>query len=180
MAASAGSIDPAGLLAWQGVSAALLGWLVGNCTVKPGLMVAAGAAVTGLADLAFSDPASLGPLLAAGAGSTDKAGIDHWTTVGKEIVKHLTSFAKGLPGAFVAIPLGGAIAGTGTILVVPPIIPGLPGAAGSTDPIGIIGWLAIGAVVCAHVAANAQMLAIPIGFTSISGGGPLIGSGTII
>lgn len=179
MAAAAGSVDPQGIAQWTSVATALLTWLPPNTLVLPGLMVAAGVAVTGLADMQFPAGPTLGPLLAVAAGDVDAIGIANWTAVGLAIVTHLTAFCKGLPDNFVAIPLGGLIAGTGKLVIAPPIMPLVPVAAGSTDPVGIANWLAVTLAISSHLMANGQMLATPIGFASPSGGGALTGTGTI-
>lgn len=179
LAAAAGSVDPKGITQWTSVATALLTWLPPNTIVLPGLMVAAGVAVTGLADMQFPAGPTLGPLLAIAAGSVDAIGIANWTAVGLAVVTHLTAFCKGNPDNFVANPVGGPVTGTGKLITAPPIMPTVPPAAGSTDPAGIANWLAVSLAVSSHLMANGQMLATPVGFASPPGGGPLTGTGTI-
>ncbi len=177
MALAAGSKDPLGLVAWTGVATALLGWLPANVVVLPGTMVAAGAAVTGLAAMTIGPPLPLGPLLAAGAGSVDPPGIANWTAVGTAIVAHLTASMQGVPSSFVANPLGGPVTGAGTLQVLPPIMPTVPPAAGSIDAPGIVNWLVVSNAISTHLAANGVLNSL--GFTSPNGGGALVGASVI-
>jgi hypothetical protein len=174
--AAAGGSDPQGLAAWTGVASALLTWLPANCVVKPGLMAAAGSAVSGLAELSFAASASLGPLLALGAGSVDTPGIARWTSIGNALVAHLSSLGTGVPTSFVASPTGGPVTGVGTLQIAAPI-PTFPPAAGSLDPAGVLAWLAVSTALVAHLVANGVMNSL--GFASPNGGGPVTGFSVI-
>jgi len=182
LATSAGSVDAPGQAAWTAMGTTLASWIVANCSVLPGTMVAAGAACTGIGLLTFAGAASLGSAIASAAGSVDAVGQAKWTDIATALVGHLGSFGQANPVAFVVSnpTTGGPVTGVGTVTFANTAVgSSLASAAGSIDAAGIAAWTAIGTALLAHVAANAQLLATPIGFIAPPGGGPLTGSGTI-
>lgn len=183
LAAASGSVDPPGIVAEIGVASAICSWLPANATVNPGLMVAAGAAVSGVGQLSFSAVPTFGVALAAGAGSVDPTGIARWTAVGTAITAHLAAFGLVNPSSFVVSnPItGGAVVGAGTLTATDPTIGiALAAAAGSVDGPGILAWTAWGLALFTYLTANTLILATPPGFIAPPGGGPLTGSGSLI
>lgn len=182
IATAMGTPDPAAAAAWSGVCGVLGVWLPGNSIVLPGLMVAAGSAVSGLGIIQITGSvADLGLQLALGAGSppTDAAAIAKWTLIAGHIKTDFETNIKVNGSTFVAVPTGGPITGTALLTLTAPLLPVLF-ATMATDPPGIAAFALFGTLLEAQIIVLAQALPLPIGMTSPSGGGPLVGTGTII
>lgn len=181
LAAAMGTPNPAAGAAWSGVCGVLGTWLPANSLVLPGAMVAAGAAVTGLGVIHITGTAaSLGPLLAASAGSppTDLAAIAKWTQIASKIITDFNTNIKVQGSTFVAVPAGGPITGTALLTISAPAL-GLLFATIPTDPAGIVAFTLFGNMLEAEIILLAQALPL-LSLASPNGGGPLTGTGTIV
>lgn len=182
IASAMGTPNAAAGAAWSSVCTVLSTWLPANCVVLPGLMVAAGSAVSGLGVITISGSASdLGMQLALAAGSppSDAAAIAKWTAIAGFIITDFTTNIKVNGSTLIAVPTGGPITGTALLVLTAPLLGGLC-ASLATDAPGIAAFTLFGTMLEAQIIVLAQMLPLPIGMTSPSGGGPLVGTGTII
>lgn len=182
IATAMGTPDPAAIAAWSGVCGVLAVWLPANCVVLPGLMVAAGAAVSGLGVITISGSAAdLGLQLALAAGSppTDAAAIAKWTQIAGHIITDFTTNIKVNGSTLVAVPTGGPITGTALLTLTAPLLSVLF-ATMATDAAGIAAFALFGSILEAQIILLGQMIPLPIGMASPSGGGPLTGTGTIL
>lgn len=184
LALACGTPDPVAIAQWTAVCQVLATYIPANAVVNPGLMVAAGAAVSGLGTITLSGSAAqLGPLLALAAGSppTDAIAITKWTQIADAIYTEWNSNIKVIGSTFVAVPLGGPITGVASLQITAPILGGLL-AAIFADPIAIPIWIVLGTIMETQFITLGALSAIPlpIGMTSPPGGGPLVGSGTIL
>lgn len=178
-------LTPSAVPFWTAVAGVLASWLPANTVVLPGTMVASGATVSGFGKLQINAPASsLGPLLAAAAGSppSDAAAVQKWTAIGQAIIDHLTTYGQANPVAFVspASPVNpNPITGTGLLTITNPGLGlAMANAVGTLDAPGIAAWTTIGGLLLAHLSAFTQIL--PIAFVAPPGSGPLVGSGTVL
>lgn len=115
LAASAGSVDPAGISQWIKVANALVAWvatgginpstLVGFVGLTPG-------PVSGVAQLNIPGKADLAT--AAGIQPNDAQGKAHWDAVATAIATHLNTLALVTP-AMTNPGTGGPVVGTGTV-----------------------------------------------------------------
>ncbi len=182
IASAMGTPDPAAGAAWSGVCGVLAVWLPANCVVLPGLMVAAGSAVSGLGIITISGSAAdLGLQLALAAGSppTDAAAIAKWTLIATHIITDFTTNIKVNGSTFVAVPTGGPITGTALLTLTAPLLAVLF-ATLATDAPGIAAFTLFGSMLEAQIIVLGQAIPLPIGMTSPAGGGPLVGTGTIL
>ena len=177
-------LTPAATSNWTAILNAMGSFLVTNTLVIPGLMVAAGAAVTGLGLFQVVGSASaLGASLASAAGSpfSDAEAITLWTAIAGALIKDMTMNAKANPVSFVAVPTGGPVTGTGLIEFPTPYLgAAIIQAINCTDAAGIAAWTTVGGIIETEIAALGTVLATPIGMASPTGGGPVTGSGTIV
>lgn len=182
IAAAMGTPDPAAGAAWSGVCGVLGTWLPINSIALPGLMVAAGSAVSGLGIIQITgSTAELGLQLALAAGSppTDAAAIAKWTQIAEHIKTDFETNFKVNGSTFIANPAGGPV--TGTALLTPTVV-GLLGVLLSTmatDAPGIAAFTLFGTLLEAQIIVLGQCLPIP-SFVSPNGGGPVTGVGSII
>lgn len=168
-------IDPLALEGWTAAGTIVGAQLAAGTITLPGTMIAAGAAVTGTGALSFAiNGVTLGPLLAVSMGSVDPAAITAWISVSNAFLQWLQNFGGINPVAFVAVPTGGAVTGTGLIQCTSTGIgSALALAAGLIDPVSIASWQTVGSAWLAGISALGQ--ALSLGFTSPNGGGPLVG-----
>jgi hypothetical protein len=179
LAASAGSIDPAGIAGWLGIAGALVSWTQSNVNVNSlggTPLVAAGPVITGTGGLIVGPYPVLGLAMAAGAGSVDAAGIAKWTAIAEALTSWM-SVAGGInPSTLIAyVGLGsGPVTGTALLSFTGPCAT-LPAAAGATDPPGILAWTAIALAIQTHLMLG---LVTPI-MVNPGTGGPVTGTGTV-
>jgi len=185
MIIAGGITDPVAIPYVNSLGNAIATWMVSNTIVEniPPTMIAAGSGVSGFGNIDFTGGAgagdSFGAAMAASIPAVDTPGIAKWKAIGNALVDHMKSKGFINPTTFVANPLGGAVTGTGLIAftsmtfsptigsVVFPIF----------DTAGYASMASIGSTILTHIAANA--LVNSLGFTSPSGGGPLVGVSTI-
>lgn len=184
IAATLRTPDAAG--AWSATLTVLGTWLPVNTVVMPGTMEAVGATVEGAgAFVVFGDVQELGTKLALAAGSppTDLDAIARWTGVGRGIVEHLMAAGSVDPAGFTAPGAGGPLTGTGAVTyngAEAALGPLIVRHVGAEDAAGIGGWMMYGLNLAQQIAANASVLATPIGLNAPAGGGPITGTGSII
>lgn len=177
---ASGTKDPIGAAGWTAAAAAIVPWTIANVVVNPlggaTPLIAVGPLVTGTGGLIVGPGVTLGPLLAAAAGSIDAAGITKWTAVANEYAQWLGTCGVN-PSTLVAwvgpLPPVGPVSGVATLSLV-----GKPDFAtkiGLTDEAGITHW---GAVADAIVAQLTLAVVTPV-MTNPAGGGPLTGVGSI-
>ncbi len=116
LAASAGSVDAAGIAKWSAIAAALVSWIgTYGCYGPAGLIGFVGpnpGPVTGIGLVQFTNEA-IGPDLAAAAGVTDATGIATWAAIGATILTTIKAFGQIAPGAMVNPGTGGPVTGLG-------------------------------------------------------------------
>lgn len=120
LAASAGSVDAAGIAKWVAIGTAIVDWVgTYGCYGETGLLGYAGpappptGAVTGSGSVAFTNE-NIGPTLASAAGSEDEAGIEKWTDIGAAIIDVIKTNGAITPAAMLNPAAGGPVTGTGT------------------------------------------------------------------
>lgn len=178
-----GILDPPGILKSGGLALAIATWMVSNTIAGnvpiAGTMTAAGSAVSGNGTLDFTaDGDDFGQHLADSIPAVDPQGILKWKAIGRALVDHMKAHGQINPSGYVANPAGGAVTGTGTIGFSTVIFsPTLSSVLGISDTVGVLVWAALGAAILAYIGANASVNAT--GFTSPTGGGPLVGVSTI-
>lgn len=161
---------------------AMASWLVSNVVVNnipPASLSAAGSVVGGTGRFSITGSGdSFGDALAASVGAVDVAGIAKWRALGGAIRSHIIAQGRANPTSYVANPLGGPVTGAGTLSFASTVFsPSLASVLGLTDALNVAVWLALGTAILGHISANAVVGSL--GFTSPSGGGPLVGVSVI-
>lgn len=166
------------------VGAAISTWLTSNCLVLPGTMVAAGAAVSGAGTLSITGSGdSLGDAMSSSLpiNPSDAVGIAKWRVIGNALRSHLLSFATVNPVGYVANPAGGPVTGAGTIAISSLVmVPLLSMQLGLFDAANLLAFdppAGLSFTILANIASTGT--ALSLGFTSPTGGGPLVGASTV-
>lgn len=116
LAASAGSIDAAGIAKWTAVASVLVNWVGAYGRYGPagliGFVGPSPGAVTGTGLVQFANEA-IGPDLALAVGVADAVGIATWTAIGAAILTTIKASGQIAPGAMVNPGTGGPVTGLG-------------------------------------------------------------------
>lgn len=185
--AAIGNPDPAAIPVFATLGDTIGAWSITNMNCKPGLMVSAGAAVSGFGSLeAVGEASDLGAALATAMQDPSEDGIETWTKFATALLSHFETFGQINPASFVApSPSGGPLTGTGTIqfssLVFSPL---LSSQLDVEEPVAAAMLEVFGAQILSHIAASAVVVPLTthapfIPFTAPAGGGPISGAGAI-
>lgn len=180
VAAAVGMTDVLGPIKSGSLFGAFCSWLVANAVVTnvPPTMVAAGSAVTGTGQLTLgASDISLRDAICSALGVTDIPGLAVWLLFSTAWVNHITLQGLANPTAFVANPVGGPVTGVGTFSFASPMVPPLATQMGMAG-LNIAQWALVEAQITAHLVGFMQINSL--GFTSPTGGGPLVGASTIL
>ena len=177
IAAVAGITVPPGPAAAGGFGDAVDAWIVSNAIVTPLGLVAAGAVVTGTSPITLTGSAtSLRDAITTALGVTDPPGLAVWLLYAQAWHTQISTNGKANPTAFVASGAGGPVTGTGILSFTAPMTIPLGIQMGMTG-LNIALWALIEATTTLHLTSAAVINSL--GFTSPSGGGPLVGASTI-
>jgi hypothetical protein len=182
--AAAGSTDAVGIVAWTAITSVISTWLITGVPT-PTLntpLIAAGPVITGEGGIVYADAgASLGPLLAAAAGSVDPPGVAAWLAIGLAMGVWMNTNARIDPSLMVAVvggPNPNPVGGAGKVTFVSQNLGlALAAAAGSADEAGAAKWLAIGSAILSHMMSSAVVS--PGAMVSPPAGGPVTGLGIL-
>jgi hypothetical protein len=181
-----GNPDPAAIPAFATLGDTIGLWSITNMNCTPGLMVAAGSAVSGFGALeAVGSASDLGTALATAMQDPSEDGIRTWTKFATALLSHLETFGQVNPAPFVAPPSGGPLTGTGLIQFTSLVfLPLLSSQLEVEEPVAAAMLEVFGAQILSHIATNALVVPLTthapfVPFTAPSGGGSITGAGAI-
>lgn len=184
---SAVGAPPAGGPFFGKLGEVIAAWGLTNIVVKPGLMVAAGSAVTGAGVISvIGAKEELGLKFAQAIGAVDSGNVAKWTVVAGALISHLETFCTVNPSSFVASPSGGPLTGAGTLVFSSPsFVPPLATQLDLNDPGNLVALAAFNAALIGHLQTNAAVVGVAlvtpfIPLTSPNGGGPITGTGSLL
>ena len=182
LAASAGSVDPTGVLRWAAIASALGTWFPASVSFVATSFTGTAGAISGTTAFVFS-ASDLGAELAEAAQSTDAAGLAAWGRVGNAIISHCQNYGQANATGLTYTPGGTGlpvpVIGTGTVQFTDTTSLGaaMASAAGSVDAAGIAAWTSIATQILSWLTTNGQVMPTLSGVptTILDGGGACIG-----